>query len=224
VAFPDQRRIVLQGRSAGSDAGDPLRVLRHELAHLALHEFQGNLPPRWFDEGYASYAAAEWGREEMLATNVALALRGMPSLDELEQSFRGGSNAAQWAYALAYRAVAELAQIDRERGLALFLQYWREGGSLDRALRRAYGLTLPAYEKRWADRTRTQYGALALVSNVTIGGLLLLLVLAPLYVIRKRRDRRRLEKMREADAIAEQAARQSALEALLGEPPRDESP
>ena len=42
VAFPESRRIVIQGRGAGSDAGDPLVVFRHELAHLALHEFLGN--------------------------------------------------------------------------------------------------------------------------------------------------------------------------------------
>ncbi|HET7621085.1 MAG TPA: hypothetical protein VFK39_04190, partial [Gemmatimonadaceae bacterium] len=55
VAIPSEHRIVMQGSRAGSDAGDPMRVLRHELAHLALHEYLGDLPPRWFDEGYASY-------------------------------------------------------------------------------------------------------------------------------------------------------------------------
>src|SRR5918997_505454 len=72
------------GQRAGSDAGDPIEVLRHELAHLALHEWMGALPPRWFDEGYASYAANEWGRDELLATNLALFLRRMPSLDGLD--------------------------------------------------------------------------------------------------------------------------------------------
>jgi len=46
VAFPESRRIVLQGRRAGSEVGDPRVVLRHELAHLALHERLGDLPPR----------------------------------------------------------------------------------------------------------------------------------------------------------------------------------
>jgi len=87
IAFPESRRIVLQGQNAGSDAGDPLAVLRHELAHLALHEYLGALPPRWFDEGYASFAASEWGREEVLMTNLALAIRGMPTLDELEARY-----------------------------------------------------------------------------------------------------------------------------------------
>jgi hypothetical protein len=214
IAFPESRRIVLHGQRAGSDAGDPLAVLRHELAHLALHEALGDLPPRWFDEGYASLAAGEWGREEVLMTNAALALRGMPTLDELEESFSRGATAAQSAYALAYRAVAELAQQDRAHGLALFFTYWRTTGSLERAMRQAYGMTVADFERRWRQRTRRQYGALALVSNLTLAGLLLLFVLAPLYVIRRRRDRRRLESMKEADAAAERVE-QTAIDELL---------
>jgi hypothetical protein len=217
IAFPESRRIVLQGQRAGSDAGDPLSVLRHELAHLALHEYLGDLPPRWFDEGYASVAAGEWGREEVLMTNLALALRGMPTLDELEQSFGGGPTAAQSAYALAYRAVLQLQQSDRAHGLALFLQYWKSTGSLERAMRQAYGTTLAGFESDWRKRTRQQYGALALVSNLALAGLLLLFLLAPLYVIRRRRDRRRLERMAEADAAAERAesAQGSAIDEML---------
>jgi hypothetical protein len=220
VAFPESRRIVMQGRRAGSDAGDPLVVLRHELAHLALHEKLGNLPTRWFDEGYASFAAGEWGREEVLQTNVAIALRGVPSFDELEASFGRGTVAAQSAYALAYRAVAELAGADRGRGLPQFFENWRTTRSLERALRQTYGLTLAAYEQQWTRRTRAQYGLLSLFSNLTIAALIFLVILAPLYVARRRRDRKRLEKMRETEAAAEEAARRSALEALLGEEPR----
>jgi hypothetical protein len=217
VAFPDARRVVLQGQSAGADAGDPMEVLRHELAHLALHESLGNLAPRWFDEGYAGFAAGEWGRQDVLATNIALALGGMPTLEELDDSFSGGATAAQSAYALAYSAVAELARIDGTRGLQLFFTYWRESGRLEGAMRRAFGMTVSDFEKRWRQQTRRQYGVLALVSNVALAGLMLLFVLAPFYLSRRRRDRRRLEKMREADAAAERADA-SALSDLLGGP------
>lgn len=220
VAFPESRRVVLQGRRAGSDAGDPLVVLRHELAHLALHEMLGDLPPRWFDEGYASFAAGEWGREEVLRTNVAIALRGVPTLDELEASFGGGTIAAQSAYALAYRAVAELAGASRGRGLALFFRNWRDSGSLERALRQTYGLTLAGFEQQWSRRTRSQYGILALLSNLTIAASVFLVILAPAYIARRRRDRQRLETMRAAEAAAEEEARRSALSDLLGEEPR----
>jgi hypothetical protein len=215
IAFPESRRIVLQGRSASSEAGNPVEVLRHELAHLALHESLGDLPPRWFDEGYASYAAREWNRDDALAANLALALRGMPTLDELEDGFNGGTTAAQTTYALSYRAVAELASLDPAHGLTLFFDRWRETRSLDKAVRGAYGLTLAGFETRWRERTRRRYGALALVGDVTVAGLVLLLVIFPLYLARRRRDRLRLARMRAADESAERAARESALMELL---------
>ncbi len=213
VAFPDSRRIVLQGQSAGSDAGNPLDVLRHEIAHLALHEFLGDKPPRWFDEGYASFAAGEWGRQEILATNVALALRGMPTLDELETAFGGGATAAQSAYALAHSAVSELHYMGGARGLSLFLGYWRST-TMDRAMRQAYGTPLSGFETAWRRSARRRYGGLALASNVALGGLLMLFILTPFYIARRRRDRAKLQKMREADALAEQAER-SAIDDLI---------
>ena len=226
VAFPDQRRIVMQGQSAGSDAGDPERVLRHELAHLALHEYLGNLPPRWFDEGYASYAAAEWGRDELLATNAALVLRGVPPLEALDSGFVGGTLSAEAGYALAYRAVAELASLDPARGLALFFRYWKETGSADLAMRSAYGVTLPEFERLWQDRTRRRYGGLALMADLTLASLLVLGPLVPLYIARRRRDRRRMAALREAEAEAERQTVASAIDELLRTlpPPAPPSP
>ena len=217
LAFPDSRRIVMQGSAAGSDAGDPQVVLRHELAHLALHEQLGDLPPRWFDEGYASLAAREWKREDALAANVALALRGAPSLDELEASFGGGSSLAQAAYALSYRAVAELASLDRERGLSLFFRYWKESGSMDVAIRRAYGMTLYGFEREYQSRTRRRYGALAVVADLSLVLFVVSVLMLPFFVARRVRDRKRLRAMLAADAAAERAAQASAIAFLLGE-------
>ena len=217
LAFPDSRRIVMQGSGAGSDAGDPEVVLRHELAHLALHEQLGDLPPRWFDEGYASLAAREWKREDALAANVALALRGAPTLDELEASFSGGSSLAQAAYALSYRAVAELASLDRERGLSLFFRYWKESGSMDVAVRRAYGMTLYGFEREYQSRTRRRYGALAVVADLSLVLFVVSVLMLPFFIARRLRDRKRLRAMLAADAAAERAAQASAIAFLLGE-------
>jgi hypothetical protein len=224
VAFPTERRIVMQGRSASSSAGDPEVVLRHELAHLALHEYLGDLPPRWFDEGYASYAAAEWGRDELLATNAALILRGTPSLEAVDSGFTGGSLSAEASYALAYRAVAELAELDPGRGLALFFRYWRESGSMDVAVRRAYQITLPAFEARWQQRTRRRYGVLAVFADLTIASLVLLVPLVPLYVARRRRDKRRMAALVAADQEAERRAMESAIDELLRSVPPGPAP
>lgn len=214
-AFPAQRTIVMQGSAAGADAGNPLVAVRHELAHLALHEALGDLPPRWFDEGYASFSAGEWSRDQTIATNVALALRGMPSLDSLNAGMTEGASQAAAAYALAYLAVADLAALDPQHGLSLLFTYWAETGTLDGAVRRAFGITLSNFESRWRAQTRRRYGALAVFADLTLAMLLLLIVVAPLYVIRRQRDRERLNALRARDAAQEQREREAAIDALL---------
>jgi hypothetical protein len=223
ITFPDSRRIVMQGRYAGADAGDPREVIRHELAHLALHEFLGDLPPRWFDEGYASYAGGEWGRDDALAANVAIALRGTPSFDELDDDLSGGSSRARDAYALAYRAVSDLASLDPANGLSRYFAAWRTTGSMDKAMRSTHGITLDAYEARWRQSVRRRYGALALLSDLSIAGVLLLVLIMPLYVTRRRRERARLASLLAADEAAELAARRDAIEALLRGDDADDS-
>ena len=215
ITFAESQRIIMQGRSAGSEAGNPREVMRHEVAHLALHEFLGDRPPRWFDEGYASYAAREWSREDALAANIALAWRGTPTFDELDTQFTAGSTTAQNAYALAYRALVELAALDTARGLTPFFTAWKKEGSLDRAVRTTYGITLDGFEQRWRQRTRRRYGALGIVGNLTLAGVILMIAVFPLYVARRQRDRKRLAALVAADEAAERAARASAIEALL---------
>ncbi len=216
ITFPDSHRIVMEGRSLGAKAGDPRDVLRHELAHLALHEMLGDLPPRWFDEGYAAYAAHEWTREDALSANLALAIKGTPTFDELDAEFYEGSTAAQNAYALAYRAVADLAQLDPQHGLSRFFVAWRTERDLNRAVRATYGITLSNFEMRWQSETRHRYGGLALASDISVAGLILVVLILPLYIARRRRDRRRLAAMAAADEAAERAARVAAIDALLG--------
>jgi hypothetical protein len=216
IAIPSERRIVMQGSGAGSGAGDPRAVLRHELAHLALHERLGMLPPRWFDEGYAGYAAGEWSRDEVLSANIGLVLHGIPaSLDSLEDGFHGGASRASGAYALAYRAVSDMAALDTRRGLSLFFDYWKQSGSMDVAMRKAFGLTQSGFETQWRARTMRRYGALAVIANLSLLFALLAFLLIPLLWSRRRRDRRRMTVLRVAEAASEREARASALDALL---------
>jgi hypothetical protein len=215
IATPADGRIVMQGSRASSAAGDPRETLRHELAHLALHEALGDLAPRWFDEGYASYAAGELARDDILATNVALVFRGIPPLDSLDALFQGGEERAQTGYALARSAVAEIARLDPNRGLSLFFQYWRATRSFDLALRQAYGVTESSFEVQWKESARRRYGALALFADISVATLVLLAVLGPLWVVRTQRDRRRMALMRAADELQDLRDRDDAIRALL---------
>lgn len=217
IAFPYEQRIVMQGRDAGADAGDPRVTLRHELAHLALHEALGPGVPRWFDEGYASYAAGEWGREQVLATSLGLVWRGLPTLAGLDSGFYRGSEAATRSYALAHRAVAELAALDPSRGLDLLFSHWGREQSFERALRRAHGMSSEEFERHWRKRIRRQFGVLALAADLSLLSVVLVFLLGPLWWQRRRRTLRRLERMRAADLAQEAREREGALAILLGE-------
>ena len=216
LAFPDTRRIILQGSAAPADAGDPVEVVRHELAHLALHEFLGDRAPRWFDEGYASFAAHEFTRHDAFAANLALALQGVPTLDALEGYFSGGETTARAGYALAASAVGDMAALDPSRGLSRVFAGWKETGSLDLALRRADGVTLDGFEIDWRKRARQRYGALALMEDLTLAGILFMVFILPLWIARRRRDRARFVALVAADDAAEAAERNSALADLMG--------
>jgi hypothetical protein len=152
---------------------------------------------------------------DALTTNLVLAIRGTPTFDELDRQFTAGSVTAQNAYALAYRAVVELASLDTVSGLSRFFNAWRMTRSMDVALRTEFGLTLAGYELRWRQSTRRRYGMLALFSNVALAGLILIVLVFPLHLARRRRDRQRMAAMVAADEAAERAARSSAIEALL---------
>ena len=86
---------------------------------------------------------------------------------------------------------------------------------MDRAFRATFGITLNGFEQRWQQRMRRRYGGLALLGDFAIGGLVLLVLVFPLYFSRRQRDRQRLAALLAADEAAERAARRSAIEALL---------
>lgn len=216
AAFPGEHRIVMQGRAATSAAGDPRSTLRHELGHLSLHEFLGSLPPLWFDEGYASFVAREWSRDQVLESSLILAVRGVPRLAALDTMIAGGAARAEWGYALAHRAVADLAALDPQRGLAPLFRRWEETRSLDAAMRQTYGMTLAGFEEEWRRATRRRYGALALFTDVGFVSLVFFLVVGPFWIVRRRRNRLRLAALQAADDAAARDDAGGALDAMLG--------
>ena len=216
LAFVSQHRIVMQGRNAPADAGEPLQVLRHELAHIALYDYLGALTPRWFDEGYASFAAGEERTQGFLSTNAALVFRGMPSLAALDTMLASPRTTdARAAYALSLRAVSDLAALDPVHGLAPFLDAWRERRSFDLAMRRAFALTSTDFERDWQRRTRWRFAFLAVAADSAIGTLALTVLLLPLYRTRRQKQRARLEEMRRREAITELTNRSVVLDALM---------
>jgi hypothetical protein len=182
---------------------DHRRVLRHELAHLALHSVVRRVP-RWFDEGYAARAAGEWDRLEALRVNWAL-LRGVrPSLAELDRHIRDGNAAeAEASYALATTALLLLERLGGERGLVPLIDAMRETTDFDLAMRETYQLTAGQFEEMWRKDLRRRYGWLLLLTSLSVFWAFVTLLLVALWARRRKRDEGRREALDTGWAVPE---------------------
>ena len=185
IAMPGVRTIVVR-----ADAGDPFRVLRHELAHLALHEAIRVRVPRWFDEGWATWAAGEWDRLDALGLHWRVARGAVPGFRELDAALQGGTADADAAYAFAVTAVTELARRNPSGGLGPLFTRLEAGLPFDSAVTLTTGLPPARFEAEWRRTLRRRFG---LVTWLMAGGLWLILAGLPFVLLwwRRRRDRLR---------------------------------
>jgi hypothetical protein len=187
VALPSVRTIVVR-----ADGSDLRRTLRHELAHLALHDRVAGRVPLWFDEGYAGWAAGEWQRLGVLELNLAVARGALPGFRALDGSLRASETSADAAYALAYSAVSELARRNPSGSLSPLLERLAAGEGFDAAVLATTGLSVDRFEEAWQRSVRRRYG---LATWLLAGGGWLLVAVAVLGLVhfRRRADRPRRE-------------------------------
>jgi glycerophosphoryl diester phosphodiesterase len=198
VAIPDRSLIVLPAY-ASVERGTLLdfsTVLRHELAHIALHRAVAPAPiPRWFDEGYASWAAHELDASSAWMLRLAFALGRAPPLDSLELTWPTGNARAQLAYLLSASVIEYLVAESGTYGLERFLQRWQESGDFQGALGATYGLDLPSLESHWVKFVKRRYGWTVVLSQTLAFGSFAGLIVLVLYLLRRRRDKAKLAAM-----------------------------
>jgi len=202
LADPPGRRIALRAGTELETLVALRTVFRHELAHLLVHAAAGGNAPRWFHEGYAQFASGAWGFDDAWRIQLALFRGGSSTLTDVDLRFRSNSEDVRTAYLLSYTVVQELHALGGEAGLAVLMRGLREGESLDVALRSVYGLTQEQFERKWRTTVMDRYGWLYLLTRAALFWLLITVFVFVVGVRRFRRDRRRLEQMREAERIS----------------------
>ena len=207
VAIPDRATIVIPAYASPRSApGGEGAVVRHEWAHLGLHErLPGLQVPRWFDEGYARWAEGGFDASEAWRLRLLLALGRAPPLDSLSLAWPRDPASAEVAYLLAASAVAYLVEESGERGVALLLERWRERGSFDAALVATYGVTSGQLEEDWRAWVKRRFGWLLVLSNSVALWAVLGLGLAALGLGRRRRTRERMARLRAGEPGEEPA-------------------
>ncbi len=196
VAIPDLRAIVLPAYPVPNVRPvDAAATLRHEVAHLALHERLPGPIPRWFNEGYAEVAAGSWDVESAWTLRLAFVLGRVPPLDSLELEWPRSAARARLAYLLSATMVDHLRRRTGERGFSLLMENWQREGSLDRSVRVTFGMTMGQLEAEWRKDVRKRYGWLSVATNVGLIWVIALVMGFAAIIPRRMRNRRRLDAM-----------------------------
>ena len=201
VADPEAGLIIVPGYAGGRAATSDMRkVLRHELAHVALHRYLApGRVPRWFNEGYATWSAGQLDVEGGWILRVAFALDRAPPLDSLELSWPRATADARVAYLLSASVVEYLVRESGEAALTSFLQRWRTSQDMEQALAQTYGISIDQLERHWRRDVKRRYGWLAVLTQSAVVGAGAAVVLMILFAIRRRRDRRKLALLEAAE-------------------------
>lgn len=181
LAIPGARTIVVR-----ADAPDPYGALRHELAHLALHQAVKVRLPLWFDEGYAVYAAGEFDRMEALRLNLAVVRGAIGDLRTLDRALRQGEAEAATAYALAGSTVQLLARLHPTGSLDAMVGRLAAGEPFDSAVVATTGYTVAGFERAWQRDLRRRFGWFVWFAA---GGGWFVLALLVIVAVRWRRQR-----------------------------------
>ena len=184
ITLPGPRLVALR-----ADA-DPSGTLRHELAHLVLHDAVQVPMPLWFEEGYAVYAAGEWDLLDALELNYAVVGGSTPGLDSLNRALRGHPAGISAAYALSASAVLELARRNPSRSLTPLLGLLASRVPFDSAVKATTGLTPENFDEAWQKGVRKRYSLFTWLAAGGAWALLSLALMAGTYW-RRRADRGR---------------------------------
>ena len=189
--------IVPSGGFWPGSREEEVRVLRHEWAHLALAHELGRLRiPRWFNEGYAEWAAGSWRDNGSLNLGLALAFGDTPPLDSLVLGWPRDRVSAEVAYLLSASVIQYLVESSGVEGLEAFIAEWKRGSSFDNATRVVYGATPGQLETDWRGWVKRRYGWLVVISHSAVFWTALVAALAAMFLVRRRYRREQMARLR----------------------------
>jgi len=158
LGYTGDRILVNPAVIAGRPPSEVLRIMAHELAHVATRDVSGPSVPLFIDEGLAEYAG--YGGSRGLAYFDAVVSAGLfdGRLPEDHEFSTGTADDIYLSYQEAQSAVRYFIQ---RWGLKKFTRFYRRLGAArltpglatwhaDRAMKRTIGMGLRGFEKAWA--------------------------------------------------------------------------
>jgi hypothetical protein len=227
VAFPQRDVIVIPGYVSDRGGTHTLpQVLRHELAHIALQRaLPGVAIPRWFNEGYATWVAGQFDADAGWQLRLAFLTNRAPPLDSITLDWPLLHADARLAYLLSASAVRYLYSLGPPASFERFLHELSSHDDFERALREVYIVSSAQFERLWRSHVRRNYGWLQLLAQSVFVWLVITVLVIVMFVVRRRRDRRRFAELQARELPDEPAYWQDPppeTEALPEQAPPDE--
>lgn len=191
-AVPDRNLIVLKSPRIDGSAENLREVVIHELAHILLHNAMRSADiPRWLDEGFAMYAAKEWGFWDRTTLTLAVLTDRLVPLQEIHAVNTFSRRKAQLAYHESALTVQFIIMEYGRPGLRTLLKNLRNTGSINAACFATFGMSAVQFEQAWLEFMKREYGWSAfageLFTSLFWAGMAFLFVLAYLGVRWRRR-------------------------------------
>jgi hypothetical protein len=142
ATFPPIRTIFMW--LGGGSSAYLQTTLVHEVTHVVFHDATDNAyhdPPRWFNEGLASWAEEHSDASRRSTVEAAASGAGLLALDGLADAFPIDTSAALLAYAEGTSMVQLIIDRYGEPAIARLAAAWRGGATDEEALRAGTGVT-----------------------------------------------------------------------------------
>lgn len=132
--------------------GDELTALIHELAHIAIQDrgfncFNGL--PHWLEEGLATLAEGEMSQEMRVALAEARLIEQLVPLRSFDAPFHSDTRGALTRYAQSYDLVEFLKDEFGWDGIGRLIDLFKDGVTVDGALKTAFGIDTDEAERLW---------------------------------------------------------------------------
>src|SRR5690606_7307167 len=182
------------------------QILRHELAHVALQrQLREAIVPRWFTEGYATWSAGQLDGDAGWQLRLALATERAPPLDSLTLDWPLLATDARTAYLLSASAVRYLYSLGSPETFTRLFDTWSATGDFEASMRRVYVVSTPQFERLWRAHVKRRFGWLQILAQTLFIWIIATLLVLVLFIVRRRRDRSRMEQLRAAEVPDEPA-------------------
>lgn len=166
-------------------------VLRHELAHIALHKrVDGNPVPRFLNEGFAMMFAHQWSFSDDLTLAKASFTASTMTLKEIDYVNLLNPSQAQIAYSQSYQAVKFFIDTFGTEAFHKLLDGFKNGLDYDRAFRSVIGSDFASFDNLFAKHLNKHYHWIMIFTDPWLLwiGLALILILGFLLIRKRRKD------------------------------------